>query len=49
MREAYYNGKWHDVDLINVDYDEDGNAVSVKLRENGNVLTLAASDIEAWW
>lgn len=49
MKRAYYNGAWHDVDLINVDYDEDGNEVSVKLRENGKVLTLAASDIEAWW
>ena len=49
MRRAYYDGGWHDVDLIDVNLDKDGNAVSFKLRENGEVLTIAASDLEAWW
>lgn len=44
MRRAYYNNGWHDVNL-----DKDGNEVSFKLRENGEVLTIAASDLEAWW
>ena len=49
MRRAYYDGRWHDVDLINVNLDKDGNAVSFKLAENGEALTIAASDLEAWW
>lgn len=49
MKRAYYYNKWHDVDLIDVNLDKDGNAVSFKLRENGEVLTIAASDLEAWW
>ena len=48
MTRAFFDGRWHDVDLVDVECVND-EVYRFKLRENDEVFFIEASKVEAWW
>jgi hypothetical protein len=44
MTHAYFDGAWHDVVLVSVDEEE-----NFTLRVDGEIITLSADRLEAYW